>query len=138
MSLPSRSNASTKSSSRSEKYRYMEAGDIPASQELYAEITVNEMRNQLIVDDVANSYENGRNSLVLTERTAHVELLAKKLSEKVPDVIALTGGMSAKETREILTKISNTPPDKQLTLVAFDWRRTGRSQPALAAAEGSE
>jgi len=87
-------------------------------QQLYAEMVVNEMRNQLIVDDVVKSYKNGRNSLVLTERTNHVESLAKKLSEKVPDVIALTGGMRAKETREILIKISETPPDKQLTLIA--------------------
>ena len=51
-------------------------------QELYAEIAINEMRNQLIVDDVVKSYKNGRNCVVLTERTAHVELLAKKLSKK--------------------------------------------------------
>lgn len=87
-------------------------------QELYAEITVNEMRNQLIVDDVVRSYENGRNSLVLTERTAHVELLAKKLSERIPGVLTLTGGMGAKETKEILAKISETPPDRQLILIA--------------------
>jgi superfamily II DNA or RNA helicase/HKD family nuclease len=87
-------------------------------QELYAEITVNEMRNQLIVDDVVKNYENGRNSLILTERTAHVELLAKKLSEKIPGVLTLTGGMGAKETKEILAKISETPRDRQLTLIA--------------------
>src|SRR5665647_99275 len=42
-------------------------------QELYSEIVINEMRNQLIVDDVVKNYENGRNCIVLTERTAHVE-----------------------------------------------------------------
>jgi len=78
-------------------------------QELYAEITVNEIRNQLIVEDVIKSYENGRNSLVLTERIAHVKSLAKKLSEKIPDVIALTGGMRAKETRRVLQNSINTP-----------------------------
>lgn len=87
-------------------------------QEIYAEITACEMRNQLIVDDVIKSHEGGRNSLVLTERTAHVELLAKKLSEKIPDVIVLTGGMGAKETKKTLTRISEMPPDKRLTLVA--------------------
>jgi len=87
-------------------------------QAIYAEIVSNEERNQLIINDVIKSYKDGRNSLVLTERTAHVELLTQRLSEKIPDVIAVTGGMGAKEKREILNKISNTPADKQLTLIA--------------------
>lgn len=89
-----------------------------AIQEIYAEIVSNENRNELIVNDVVRSYENGRNSVVLTERTAHVELLAKKLAEKIPDVIPLTGSMGVKEIKRILTKIAEIPPDKQLTLVA--------------------
>ncbi|MHB8841416.1 MAG: TOTE conflict system archaeo-eukaryotic primase domain-containing protein [Candidatus Aquicultor sp.] len=87
-------------------------------QEIYAEIAASEIRNQLIVDDVVKAQGSGRNSLVLTERTAHVKLLAKKLSEKILDVIALTGSMGAKETKNILARISEAPPDKPLTLVA--------------------
>lgn len=87
-------------------------------QEIYTEIAGNELRNRQIIDDVIKSYESGRSCLVLTERTAHVELLAKKLSERIPDVIALTGGMGAKETKKMLAKISETPLDKQVTLVA--------------------
>lgn len=87
-------------------------------QELYGEIVMNEMRNQQIIGDVVKSYENGRNCVVLTERTAHVKLLTKKLNERIPDVISLMGGMSAKNTREILERIANTPIDRQLTLVA--------------------
>jgi len=86
-------------------------------QAIYAEIVSNEARNQLITDDVIKSYENGRNSLVLTERTTHVELLAKRLSEKIPDVIAVTGGMGAKAKREILNQILSIPANKQLTLI---------------------
>lgn len=87
-------------------------------QEFYAEIAGDEIRNQLIVDDVAHSYEKGRNSLVLSERTAYVVLLAKKLRERIPDVLTLMGGMGAKGTNEMLNKISAMPPDQQLTLVA--------------------
>lgn len=87
-------------------------------QELYSEIVVNEWRNQLIIDDIVKSIQSGRNCLVLTERTAHVALLAEKLREKIPDVIAVTGGMGIKETREIMTRISETPADKPLTIVA--------------------
>ena len=87
-------------------------------QELYSEIVVNEMRNQLIIDDVVKCYENARNCVVLTERTAHVELLAKELRKRIPDVISLTGGMGTKKTREVMKRIVDTPADKQLTLVA--------------------
>ena len=87
-------------------------------QELYSEISVNETRNQLITDDVIRNYETGRQSLVLTERTAHVELLAKKISGKIPNVITITGNLGIKKTRETLKKISDTPTGKQLTLVA--------------------
>jgi superfamily II DNA or RNA helicase len=87
-------------------------------QELYAEIVDCEMRNQLIIDDVVKNYESGRNSVVLTERTAHVELLAKRLSRRIPEVMSLTGGKGTKESREILQRITDTPADKQLTLVA--------------------
>jgi superfamily II DNA or RNA helicase len=87
-------------------------------QELYSEIVVDEFRNQLIADDVISAFQNGRNSVVLTERTAHVAGLAKKLSESIPNVIALTGGMGAKEKRELLARISDTPKGSQLTLIA--------------------
>lgn len=86
-------------------------------QELYSELVVNEMRNQLIAADVIKNYEMGRHSLVLTERTAHVELLTKKISEKIPDVINLTGKIGIKKTREALKKIAETPLEKSLTLI---------------------
>ncbi len=87
-------------------------------QDFYSEIVVNEMRNQLIIDDVVNSHQQGRSCLVLTERTAHVKLLAKALSEKIPEVLSLMGKMGEKETGEIFKRISETPADRQLTLVA--------------------
>ena len=40
------------------------------------------------------------------------------LKDKIPDVITLTGGHGAKETREILARISKTPVDENLTLIA--------------------
>jgi superfamily II DNA or RNA helicase len=87
-------------------------------QDLYSEIVENGIRNQQIVRDVVKSHENGRNCIVLTDRIAHVEILAKGLSEDIPDVLVLTGGMGAKETREIMKQIADTPVDQPLTLVA--------------------
>ncbi|MGD8520051.1 MAG: DEAD/DEAH box helicase family protein [Desulfobacterales bacterium] len=87
-------------------------------QELYSEVVDNDTRNQQIVDDVLHCYKRGRNCIILTLRTAHVELLAKKLREEVPDVVMLMGGLGSKTTREVFKRIKDTPADKNLILVA--------------------
>ena len=87
-------------------------------QELYSEVVMNVVRNGLIVADVIKSHANGRNCVVLSERTAHVELLAKALSANIPNVIALVGGMGAKEYRDKMQQIANVPIGSPLTLVA--------------------
>ncbi|MBN1625370.1 MAG: DEAD/DEAH box helicase family protein [Deltaproteobacteria bacterium] len=88
-------------------------------QDLYSEIIDNEMRNQQIVEDVLNNYRQGRNCIILSQRIAHVELLAKMIKEEdVPDVFTLTGGMGAKTTREVFQEISGCPETQNLIIVA--------------------
>lgn len=87
-------------------------------QELYAEIVKNEIRNQLIVDDVVKCHKKRKNCIVLTERVEHVTILSEMLAEKIPDTISVTGGMGNKETRETLQKITASSKEKPLTLVA--------------------
>jgi superfamily II DNA or RNA helicase len=87
-------------------------------QELYSEIMDNDFRNQLIVEDVLRNYRQGRSCLALTLRTAHVERLAKRIEENIPDVIALTGGMGRKSTREAFERIASIPDEKNIVLVA--------------------
>jgi superfamily II DNA or RNA helicase len=87
-------------------------------QQLYTEIMDSDFRNQQIVDDVLNNYHQGRNCIVLSLRTAHVESLTKRLKEKVSDVFALTGGMGRKATREIFQRIADIPADRNIILVA--------------------
>jgi len=86
--------------------------------DLYAGMVDDETRNQQIIADVSQCYEEGRNCIVLTERTAHVELLANELLKLIPEVISITGSRSAKETKEALALITNAPTDKPMTLVA--------------------
>ena len=76
-------------------------GDVTI-QELYSKIVESDLRNQIIVNDVIRSYEDGRNCLVLSLRTAHVKFLAKAIGEKIPEVMILAGGMGKKTTRDIL------------------------------------
>ena len=86
-------------------------------QQIYTEIMESDFRNQQIIDDVLKNYHQGRSCIVLTLRTAHVESLAKRLKEKVPDVIALMGGMGKKATREIFQSIADSA-DRNIILVA--------------------
>ena len=87
-------------------------------QELYSEIMDNDFRNQQIVEDVLRNYRQGRSCLALTLRTAHVERLAKRIEENIPDVIALTGGMGRKSTQEAFERIASIPDEKNIVLVA--------------------
>jgi superfamily II DNA or RNA helicase len=87
-------------------------------QEFYSGMVMDGLRNEQIIDDVIRAHEAGRNSLILTERTAHVELLAAKIREKIPHVVTLTGGKGIKENRHIMANIAEVPVTAQLTLVA--------------------
>lgn len=87
-------------------------------QDLYTEIMDNDFRNQQIVEDVLKNYHQGRNCIVLSLRTAHVELLAKKLREEVPDVITMMGGMGKKTTQAVFQHLTDIPDDKNIILVA--------------------
>jgi superfamily II DNA or RNA helicase len=87
-------------------------------QEIYRELTEDELRNQQIVDDIIDCHEKSKNILVLTGRVAHVDEMAKRLKQKIPHLIALTGGMGARQTQKELKKISQAPMDRPITLIS--------------------
>jgi len=87
-------------------------------QDLYAEIMDNDFRNQQIIEDVLKNYQQGRNCIVLSLRTAHIELLANKLKDEIPDVITLMGGMGKKSTRKAFQRLTDIPTDQNIILVA--------------------
>ncbi|MBN2810179.1 MAG: DEAD/DEAH box helicase family protein, partial [Deltaproteobacteria bacterium] len=87
-------------------------------QDLYAEITDNNFRNQQIVEDVLKNYSQGRNCIILSLRTAHVELLAARLMAEVPEVIILMGGMGKSLTQQAFQALADIPADKNFILVA--------------------
>ncbi|MCK8603500.1 DEAD/DEAH box helicase family protein [Syntrophobacteraceae bacterium DRH4] len=87
-------------------------------QELYSWMVTDGLRNEQILDDVLRGHEAGRNSLILTERTAHVELLAAKLREKIPHVVTLIGGKGTKANGDIMAEIAEVPVTAPLTIVA--------------------
>jgi very-short-patch-repair endonuclease len=57
---------------------------------------------------VLSAVREGRSPLVLTERTEHLELLAKRLAGDVPSVITLRGGMGRKALLESLDRVAQS------------------------------
>ena len=64
-----------------------------------------EVRNNLIVDDVCKAVDVGRIPMILTSRTAHVEILSQMLHDRGKDVIRLTGSGTAKEKKTALHQL---------------------------------
>jgi superfamily II DNA or RNA helicase len=66
-------------------------------------------RNEMICADVLVAVREGRSPLLLTERIEHVRCLAQRLSDQIPHVITLQGGMGRKELRNALDKLAQIP-----------------------------
>ncbi len=86
--------------------------------EIYSEIGTSQIRNKLIIDDVISCVREGRNPIILTERTAHVELITDQLSKVLPNVIVLIGGMPARERKAVLERLSGIPAKENIVIVA--------------------
>ncbi len=71
-------------------------------------------RNRMICADVLAAVKAGRFPLVLTERTDHLEVLAKALSDAGLEVITLQGSMSRKQIRTAMTALRNATEGRAL------------------------
>lgn len=85
---------------------------------LYQLLSEDEIRNTLIAEDVCKAVEAGRTPIILTNRTAHVTILAEKLRGKVKNVVTLTGTGSTKEKRETLQYLQAISLEEPLVIVA--------------------
>ena len=64
-------------------------------------------RNEMICADVLGAVREGRSPLLLTERIEHVLRLSQRLSEEIPNVITLQGGMGRKELQGALDSLAH-------------------------------
>jgi len=69
--------------------------------DVYRLLSEDQLRNQLILKDILDCISKGRTPIVLTERTAHAQLLSELLLSKGQNVITLTGKLSEKERSKI-------------------------------------
>ena len=94
------------------------SADVNNFSQILDELTESESRNKLILDDVAANLAEGRTPIILTARTAHVDLLTEQCRIICPNVIRLVGNDSAKVKREVMSKLSAISADEPLVVVA--------------------
>ncbi len=82
-------------------------------------------RNTQVCDDVHDALARGRNCLVLTRQTKHVDSLANLLAERGHRPCTLYGTKKAKELKELLALLANPPGDGPPLLVIATDRYVG-------------
>ncbi|MDR3603554.1 MAG: DEAD/DEAH box helicase family protein, partial [Syntrophaceae bacterium] len=87
-------------------------------QELYSALTLDQARNEMIIQDVLQTLEFGRSPVVLTERRDHLECLAGRLSSHVRNVIVMKGGIGKRQRRLILEKMAHISDNDERVILA--------------------
>ncbi|MDY0315996.1 MAG: DEAD/DEAH box helicase family protein [Bacteroidales bacterium] len=86
--------------------------------EVYQHICESKHRNQLIVADIIESINAGRNPLVLTERTSHINDLVKLMEGMDFEVIVLSGNLKTKERNKSHKKIEALEDGDRFVIIA--------------------
>jgi superfamily II DNA or RNA helicase len=95
--------------------------DVPADagiQDVFRQLANDPSRTAAVAEEVAMATQQGRKVLVLTERTEHVNAIAKALGELVPAPFVLHGRMSKKQRATVIELLSKLPGEAPRVLVA--------------------
>ena len=95
--------------------------DVPADagiQDVFRQLANDPSRTAAVAKEVATAAQQGRKVLVLTERTEHVNAIAKALGELVPAPFVLHGRMSKKQRATVIEQLSKLPGEAPRVLVA--------------------
>ncbi len=99
---------------------------------LCSALVLDDRRNTMVCGDVAACVAEGRSPLVLTERTAHLDLLGTLLEQHGLSVIRLHGGMGKKSLRAALGELSgHSATDKSVLLATGRFVGEGFDDAAL-------
>lgn len=87
-------------------------------QDLYDELLHDVYRNQMICNDVIHAVKKGRSPIILTERNEHLDVLYEQLVSQVQHLIVLKGGLSAKEMKQAISRLTDIPIDEERVVLA--------------------
>ncbi|QSO53012.1 DEAD/DEAH box helicase [Alicyclobacillus curvatus] len=91
-------------------------GEIPI-QQLYALLSQDESRNDMIFDDLLKALERGRSPIFLTDRV-HLEYFENRLKGFATNIIVLRGGMGKKQRQTTQERILFIPADAERLILA--------------------
>lgn len=101
--------------------QHLPAPEIPPEsgiQEVFRILVNDASRNRRITKDILSAYQEGRKILVLTERTAHLELLREALGDTIKHCFVLHGRLSKKQRTNTYTKLSELDGSVSRVLLA--------------------
>ncbi|HET6915131.1 MAG TPA: DEAD/DEAH box helicase family protein [Acidimicrobiales bacterium] len=85
---------------------------------LHRALAEDDGRNEQILTDILDAHHRGRHCLVLAQRTAHVDHLATKLTERGLEPVVLKGGMGARARAAANARLAPTGDGPPLLVVA--------------------
>ena len=90
----------------------------PGIQEIYAMLTLDSTRNQMIIDDVIEAIQARRSPVLLTERREHLTYFENIFKGKVQNIVVLSGGMGSKQRKMSIEQLRNTSENEERLIIA--------------------
>lgn len=87
-------------------------------QQVYAQLSQDESRNDLIFDDLLKALDKGRSPLLLTDRVSHLEYFENRLKGFAKNIIVLRGGMGKKQRKIVQERIRSIPMNAERVILA--------------------
>jgi superfamily II DNA or RNA helicase len=87
-------------------------------QDIFRYLAENQARTVVIARAVRSAFEHGRNVLVLTQRTTHLDAILTALDGAVPCPFVLHGRMSRRQRDARTTELNALPPDAPRVILA--------------------
>jgi superfamily II DNA or RNA helicase len=90
----------------------------PEMHELYAALSADQARNELIALDLLRAVKAGRSPLLLTERIQQLDEFVARLGGLVKNLVVMKGGMGAKQRRAVASQLAAIPKGEERVLLA--------------------
>ncbi len=100
------------------RFHLDESSRTPAIGQYYDQIMQDDLRNSLIIEDVLRCIRDGRNCLLLSERTQHVRKLSELLRAQGKAVHVLLGGQTNAQMKKQMSALKNATGDQPLVICA--------------------
>ena len=96
------------------------AGETPdvGIQEIYRQLTANDSRNQMILEDVVQALREGRSPILLTERRDHLAFFVDRLEGTTNHLVVLQGGMKTKDRLAAIERLATIPQGEPRLVMA--------------------